>query len=118
MQLMPWPSRLPTRSSSSPPSPLAWRAQGLEQVTPRPPPQSSGMTRLTHSWPSFTTRLEVSRTYGSWSRLSLSRSRRSRWRDLVLLTLRRYALDDNVLLDDVGTVLTASWLRLDSIVLS
>jgi len=76
------------------------------------------MTRLTHSWPSFTTRLEVSRTYGSWSRLSLSRSRRSRWRDLVLLTLRRYALDDNVLLDDVGTVLTASWLRLDSIVLS
>ena len=42
----------------------------------------------------------------------------ARWRDLVLLTLRRYALDDNVLLDDVGTVLTASWLRLDSIVLS
>ena len=42
----------------------------------------------------------------------------ARWRDLVLLTLRRYALDDHVLLDTVGVAQTASWLRLDSIVLS
>ncbi|XP_021309205.1 uncharacterized protein LOC110432736 [Sorghum bicolor] len=42
----------------------------------------------------------------------------ARWRDLVLLTLRRYALDDHVLLDAVAAVQTASWLRLDSIVLS
>jgi len=42
----------------------------------------------------------------------------ARWRDLVLLTLRRYALDDHVLLDTVGAVPTPSWLCLDSIVLS
>jgi len=42
----------------------------------------------------------------------------ARWRDLVLLTLRRYALDDHVLLDTAGAVPTPSWLRLDSIVLS
>ena len=42
----------------------------------------------------------------------------ARWRDLVLLTLRRYALDDHVLLDTAGAVPTPSWLRLDSVVLS
>ena len=41
----------------------------------------------------------------------------ARWRDLVL-TLRRYALDDHVLLDTAGAVPTPSWLRLNSIVLS
>ena len=40
------------------------------------------------------------------------------WRDLVLLTLRRYALDDHILLDAMGTVPTALWLRLNNIVLS
>jgi hypothetical protein len=36
----------------------------------------------------------------------------------VLLTLRRYALDDHVLVDALVTVQSLSWLRLDSIVLS
>jgi hypothetical protein len=42
----------------------------------------------------------------------------ARWRDLVLLTLRRYALDDHVLVDASVAVQTPSWLCLDSIVLS
>ena len=42
----------------------------------------------------------------------------ARWRDLVLLTLRRYALDDHVLVDASAAVQTSAWLRLDSIVLS
>jgi hypothetical protein len=42
----------------------------------------------------------------------------ARWRDLVLLTLRRYALDDHVLIDASVAVQTPSWLRLDSIVFS
>ena len=42
----------------------------------------------------------------------------ARWRDMVLLTLRRYALDDHALLDTTGAVPTPSWLRLNSIVLS
>jgi hypothetical protein len=42
----------------------------------------------------------------------------ARWRDLVLLTLRRYALDDHVLADAPVTAQSPSWLRLDSIVLS
>jgi hypothetical protein len=42
----------------------------------------------------------------------------ARWRDLVLLTLRRYALDDHVLVDALVAVQTPSWLRLDSIVFS
>jgi uncharacterized membrane protein YgcG len=41
----------------------------------------------------------------------------SRWRDL-LLTLRRYALDDHVLCDPTGVAPTAAWVRLDSIVLT
>jgi hypothetical protein len=40
------------------------------------------------------------------------------WWDLVLLTLCRYALDDQVLVDASVTAQTPSWLRLDSIVLS
>jgi hypothetical protein len=40
------------------------------------------------------------------------------WRDLVLLTLCRYALDDHVLVDATVAAQTPSWLRLDSIVLS
>jgi hypothetical protein len=42
----------------------------------------------------------------------------ARWRDLMLLTLRRYALDDHVLTDTSVAVRTPAWLRLDSIVLS
>ena len=42
----------------------------------------------------------------------------ARWRDLVLLTLRGYALDDHVLVDASVVVQTPAWLRLDSIVLS
>jgi hypothetical protein len=42
----------------------------------------------------------------------------ARWRDQVILTLCRYALDDHVLADPLPGVQTASWLRLDSIVLS
>jgi hypothetical protein len=41
----------------------------------------------------------------------------ARWRDL-LLTLRRYALDDHVLCDPTGVAPTAAWVRLDSIVLT
>jgi hypothetical protein len=37
-----------------------------------------------------------------------------RWRDLVLLTLHRYALDDHVLSDIIN--LSVYWARLDSIV--
>jgi len=42
----------------------------------------------------------------------------ARWRDLVLLTLCRYALDDHVLVDALLAVQTPLWLRLDNIVLS
>jgi hypothetical protein len=42
----------------------------------------------------------------------------ARWRDLVLLTHRRYVLDDHVLADPPVTAQSPSWLRLDSIVLS
>eukprot|EP00267_Zea_mays_P021679 XP_008645812.1 uncharacterized protein LOC103627296 [Zea mays] len=42
----------------------------------------------------------------------------TRWRDLLLLTLRRYALDDHVLCDPTGVAPTAAWVRLDSIVLT
>jgi hypothetical protein len=40
------------------------------------------------------------------------------WRDLLLLTLRRYALDDHVLCAPTGVAPTAAWVRLDSIVLT
>jgi hypothetical protein len=40
------------------------------------------------------------------------------WRDLLLLTLHRYALDDHVLCDPTGVAPTAAWVRLDSIVLT
>jgi hypothetical protein len=40
------------------------------------------------------------------------------WRDLLLLILRRYALDDHVLCDLTGVALTAAWVRLNSIVLT
>jgi hypothetical protein len=40
----------------------------------------------------------------------------TRWRDLLLLTLCRYALDDHVLCDPTGVAPTAAWVRLDSIV--
>jgi hypothetical protein len=39
-----------------------------------------------------------------------------RWRDLVLLTLHRYALDDHILSD--VTDLLVYWARLDSIVVT
>jgi hypothetical protein len=42
----------------------------------------------------------------------------ARWRDLLLLTLRRYALDDHVLCDPTGVAPTAAWVRLDNIVLT
>ncbi|WVZ84583.1 hypothetical protein U9M48_031606 [Paspalum notatum var. saurae] len=42
----------------------------------------------------------------------------SRWRDLVLLTLRHYALDDHVLLDTSDADRDPAWQRLDSVVLS
>jgi uncharacterized membrane protein YgcG len=42
----------------------------------------------------------------------------TRWRDLLLPTLRRYALDDHVLCDPTGVAPTAAWVRLDSIVLT
>jgi transposase InsO family protein len=38
----------------------------------------------------------------------------ARWRDLLLLTLRRYTLDDHVLCDPTGMAPTAAWVRLDS----
>jgi hypothetical protein len=42
----------------------------------------------------------------------------ARWRDLLLLTLRRYVLDDHVLCDPTGMAPTVAWVRLDSIVLT
>jgi hypothetical protein len=42
----------------------------------------------------------------------------ARWRYLLLLTLRRYALDDHVLCDPTSMAPTAAWVRLDSIVLT
>jgi hypothetical protein len=42
----------------------------------------------------------------------------TRWRDLILLTLHRYALDDHVLYDPTGVAPTAAWVRQDSIVLT
>ena len=41
-----------------------------------------------------------------------------RWRDQVLLALRRYALDDHVLVDSVIEARDMTWLRLDSVALS
>jgi hypothetical protein len=77
------------------------------------------MTRLTRSWLSSTFRLGVSRTFASWFRSSWSQSPSyARWRDLLLLTLRRYALDDHVLCDPTGVAPTTAWVRLDSIVLT
>ena len=40
------------------------------------------------------------------------------WRDQVLLALRCYALDDNVLLDMPVKTRDVVWLRLDSVALS
>jgi hypothetical protein len=42
----------------------------------------------------------------------------ARWRDILLLTLRRYALDDHVLCDPIGVAPTTAWVRLDSIMLT
>ncbi|XP_025801768.1 uncharacterized protein LOC112881316 [Panicum hallii] len=42
----------------------------------------------------------------------------SRWRDQVLLTLRRYALDDHVLVDSPLEARDVTWLRLDSVAMS
>jgi hypothetical protein len=41
-----------------------------------------------------------------------------RWRDQVLLTLRRYALDDHVLIDSPIEARDVAWLRLDSVAMS
>ena len=41
-----------------------------------------------------------------------------RWRDQVLLALRRYTLDDHVLLDTLIEARDAVWLRLDSVAMS
>ena len=41
-----------------------------------------------------------------------------RWRDQVLLALRRYALDDHVLLDTPVEARDMVWLRLDSVAMS
>jgi hypothetical protein len=40
-----------------------------------------------------------------------------RWRGQVILTLRRYALDDHAL-DDVATPLSPAWSLMDTVVLS
>jgi hypothetical protein len=42
----------------------------------------------------------------------------SRWRDQVLLTLSRYALDDHVLVDSPIEARDVAWLRLDSVAMS
>jgi hypothetical protein len=41
-----------------------------------------------------------------------------RWRDQVLFALRRYALDDHVLLDTPIEAQDVAWLRLDSVAMS
>ena len=41
-----------------------------------------------------------------------------RWRDQVLLALRRYAIDDHVLLDTPIEARDMVWLRLDSVAMS
>ena len=41
-----------------------------------------------------------------------------RWRDQVLLTLRRYALDDHVLVDSPIEARDVAWLRLDNVAMS
>jgi hypothetical protein len=40
------------------------------------------------------------------------------WQELLILTLRRYALDDHVLYDPTGVAPTAAWVHLDNIVLT
>jgi hypothetical protein len=42
----------------------------------------------------------------------------ARWRDLLLLTLHHYALDDHILCDPAGVAPTAAWVRLDNIMLT
>jgi hypothetical protein len=105
----------PVAHDGGPPPLTPWASctasRSLEPGT-APPPRCSGMTRLTRSWLSSTFRLGVSKTFASWS-LSYAR-----WRDLLLLTLRRYALDDHVLCDPTGLAPTAAWVRLDNIVLT
>ena len=82
-----------------------------------PTQRPSTTTRPIPSSPSFTTRQG-----GSIRLVSVVLEPKSpsyaRWHDMVLLMLRRYALDDHVLTDPTTAVKTASWLRLDSIVLS
>ena len=74
---------------------------------------------MTRSWRNSNTRLGVSRTSASLSRSSSSLSCPT---TLVggnlVLTLRRYALDDHVLIDASVAAQTPLWLRLDSVVLS
>ena len=72
------------------------------------------MTRLTPWSPSSTSRRPASRTSGPWSPFSPYGS----WRDQVLLALRRYALDDHVLVDSPIEARDVTWMRLDSVALS
>lgn len=48
--------------------------------------------------------------------LDLASSVDARWRDIILLTLQRYALDDHILIDVVSLTIP-SWRRMDSVVL-
>ena len=50
--------------------------------------------------------------------LSPTSSSYGRWQDQVLLALRRYALDNHVLLDTLIEAQDAVWLRLDSVAMS
>jgi hypothetical protein len=118
---MPWLARSPRRSScsSSLPRTTSGRPPPARRVPACPTPRSSGTIQPIRSWYSFTIRLG-----GQNIRLLVpivlepESPSYARWKDLVLLTLCCYALDNHVLLDAAGAVPTASWLRLDSIVLS
>jgi len=67
--------------------------------------------------PSSTCRLSASRTRALVSvTLDPTSTSYGRWRDQVLLALRRYALDDHVLTDTPVQARDGVWLHLDSIV--
>jgi len=50
--------------------------------------------------------------------LDLASSSYGRWWDQVLLSLRRYALDDRILLDTPVAARDTAWLRRDSVAMS
>jgi hypothetical protein len=92
----------------------------VDQATPPPTPEALHTSRLNAdhiaALHAHATRLQNIRSLVSVVLDPVS-SHYPCWRGQVLLTLRRYALDDHVL-DDIATPLSLAWSLMDSVVLS